>query len=320
MKNAAVQSRTWKSGLKRANGVEIMLYKGYEIRCLKSCAGDSVVVEGVRDFNPVHVFECGQCFRWYREPDGSYTGVVRGRVANASYMPGRLILDNVTFEDFQQVWYDYFDLDRDYDHIKKAVATDDVMKKAVDFGNGIRLLRQEPWEVLISFIISANNRIPRIMKIVSDLSRLFGDELEYGGKKYFSFPDAKRLSDSAPEQIDECRAGYRRRYICQTAKMVAGGFRLEELAGMKAEDAKNALLQLKGVGSKVADCYLLYSGTRYDVFPTDVWVRRVMEQLYFGRAAGFGEIRQFAAERFGGYAGFAQQYLFYYARENRIGI
>ena len=294
-----------------------MHYKGYDIYE----EGNGVRVEGIRDFDPVHIFECGQCFRWYREPDGSYTGVVRGKVANVLYRPGVLELDNVTAEDFKQIWFDYFDLGRDYGLIKKAVTTDEIMEKAVEFGSGIRILRQEPWETLISFILSANNRIPRIMKIISEISRLFGTELEYAGKPYYSFPDAQTLADCSLEQVSECRAGYRCGYIHETAAAVAeSGFDTGRLAEMQTADARKELMKYKGVGGKVADCVLLYSGARYDVFPVDVWVKRVMEELYFGREASFSEIHRFAAEKFGQYAGFAQQYLFYYAREHRIGI
>jgi N-glycosylase/DNA lyase len=294
-----------------------MLYKGYEL--IQS--GTGVRVEGVRDFDPVHIFECGQCFRWYREPDGSYTGVVRGKAANVSYEPGVLTLDNVTAEDFMQVWFDYFDLGRDYGEIKKAVSVDPIMEKAVEFGGGIRLLRQEPWEALMSFIISANNRIPRIMSIILQLSKLFGDEIEYRGSKFYSFPDAGRLAACSLEQIGECRAGYRCEYIHTTAAEVAkNGYDHERLSGMETGEARKELLRFKGVGNKVADCALLYGGIKYDVFPVDVWVKRVMEELYFKREASFAEIQRFASEKFGRYAGFAQQYLFYYAREHRIGI
>ncbi|NLH97173.1 MAG: 8-oxoguanine DNA glycosylase [Clostridiaceae bacterium] len=294
-----------------------MHYRGYDVHE----DGSGVIVEGVRDFDLVHTFECGQCFRWYREPDGSYTGVVRGRVANVSYSPGVLKLDNVTIEDFRQVWFDYFDLGRDYGLIKKAVTTDGIMERAVESGSGIRILRQEPWETLVSFIISANNRIPRIMKIISEISRLFGTEIKYAGKSYYSFPDARTLASSSIEQVSECRAGYRCGYIHETAVVVAGsGFDTGKLAAMPAADARKELMKYRGVGAKVADCVLLYSGARYDVFPVDVWVKRVMEELYFGREASFPEIHRFAAERFGKYAGFAQQYLFYYAREHKIGV
>lgn len=283
--------------------------------------GSSITIEGIKDFSAAHTFECGQCFRWHQEPDGSYTGVVRGRVANLVHTRGKLILHNVSSEEFEQIWFDYFDLGRDYGEIKKAVAIDGIMRKAVEFGSGIRLLRQEPWEVMISFILSSNNRIPRIMKIIEDLSRLFGRELDYMGRKYHAFPNVQALAACSSEQIDACRAGYRCGYIRKTADDIAKGrFDLTGLDGLDTGGARSYLQQLPGVGSKVADCILLYSGTRQDVFPTDVWVRRVMEELYFKRMASFQEIQQFALERFGKYAGFAQQYLFYYAREQKIGV
>lgn len=296
-----------------------MIYKGYDIDLDDD--GNRVAIEGIRDFDPVHTFECGQCFRWRREPDGSYTGVVRGRVANVEYTPGRLVLCNVSIGDFDQIWFDYFDLGRDYDDVKKAVAIDGIMKKAVEFGSGIRLLRQEPWETLISFILSSNNRIPRIMKIIEDISGFYGSELEYNGRRYYGFPGVQSLAACSLEQIQVCRAGYRCGYIHQAAAKVSlGEFDLQKLNRLETAEARNYLMQLYGVGSKVADCVLLYSGTKYDVFPTDVWVKRVMEKLYFKREASFKEIQQFAAENFGEYAGIAQQYLFYYAREQRIGI
>ncbi len=280
-----------------------------------------VTIDGIRDFDPNHTFGCGQCFRWQREADGSHTGVVRGRVANVVYTPGKLVLNNVSTEDFDHVWFDYFDLGRDYAEIKKAVAIDDIMRKAVEFGGGIRLLRQEPWETLISFILSSNNRIPRIMKIIEDISRLYGSELKFRGRNYHAFPDVQSLAACSLEQIEACRAGYRCGYIQRTAADIAAGvFELQKLAGLDTADARNYLLQLHGVGSKVADCMLLYSGTKQDVFPTDVWVKRVMEELYFKREASFKEVQQFAAEHFGEHAGIAQQYLFYYAREHKIGV
>jgi len=294
-----------------------MEFRGYDINFDEYGA----IIEGMRDFDPIHTFECGQCFRWHREADGSYTGVVRGRVANAVYTPGKLILNNVFADDFEQIWFDYFDLGRDYSEVKKAVGIDDVMLKAVEFGSGIRLLKQEPWEALISFILSSNNRIPRIMKIIEDLARMYGRELGYRGRKYYAFPDVNGLAACSLEQLESCRAGYRCGYIQRTAADVAAGaFELQKLAMLDTADARSYLLQLHGVGCKVADCMLLYSGTKQDVFPTDVWVRRVMEELYFKREASFKKVQEFAAENFGKYSGIAQQYLFYYAREHKIGV
>ncbi len=294
-----------------------MNYKGYCIDKIEN----GISVKEVRDFDPVHIFECGQCFRWRRETDNSYTGVVRGRVVNVEYASGRLVIRNTSFQDFEEVWFDYFDLGRDYQLVKEAVTIDETMQKAVKFGSGIRLLRQEPWEALISFILSSNNRIPRIMKIIEDISKLYGSGLEYEGKMYYCFPDMKSLAACSLEQIQVCRAGYRCGYIHKTAvKLAIGEFDLFRLKELVTEEARKYLLELNGVGSKVADCMLLYSGIKYDVFPTDVWVKRVMEELYFKREASFREIQQFAADKFGQYAGIAQQYLFYYAREHRIGV
>ncbi len=294
-----------------------MTYNGYDIYSM----GDSVTIEGIRDFVPEHTFECGQCFRWRRESDGSYSGIVQGRIVNVQYNTGRLVLRNASIEDFKQLWFVYFDLGRDYGEVKNAVAIDGIMQKAIEFGSGIRLLKQEPWEALISFILSSNNNIPRIMKIIEDISRLYGREMEYDGRKYYGFPNAQGLAACSLKQLKVCGAGYRCEYLHRTAvKIALGEFDIQMLAGLETAEARNYLMRLHGVGNKVADCMLLYSGTKYDVFPTDVWVKRVMEKLYFKREVSFREIRMFAAETFGEYAGIAQQYLFYYAREHKIGV
>ncbi|MCX8130934.1 MAG: 8-oxoguanine DNA glycosylase [Clostridia bacterium] len=294
-----------------------MDYKGYKVTEEK----DRLIVEGTRDFNPVHIFECGQCFRWMKEADGSYTGVARDKVVNVSFDGGTLIINNSSLQDFTDIWYDYFDLERDYSAVKECLGKDDIMREAIKFGYGIRLLRQDIWETLISFIISANNMIPRIMRTVSAIAKVYGNELVYNGKSYFSFPDVKALSGSSVEDLEFCKGGFRCKYIVNTSRMVMNGeVNLTELKDMTADAGRSELTRFPGVGNKVADCTLLFSGTRYDVFPTDVWVKRVMEELYFKREASFREIQAFAADYFGGLSGFAQQYLFYYARENKIGV
>jgi N-glycosylase/DNA lyase len=281
---------------------------------------NKVIVEGVKDFDPVHIFECGQCFRWLRQEDGSYTGVAKGKVANIKYYDGRLEVINSTPEDFRNIWFDYLDLGRDYSEIKQKLAKDDIMRNAIAFGHGIRILKQEFWETLISFIISANNRIPMIMKVVAALSKMYGDEVTFQGKSYYTFPQVEKLASSSVEEVEFCRGGFRCKYIIATAQMVSNGeVDLSSIPGMDTDSARSELTKFPGVGNKVADCTLLYSGTKYDVFPTDVWVKRVMEELYFKREASFKEIQEFARDYFGELAGFAQQYLFYYARENRIG-
>ncbi len=281
----------------------------------------SITVKDVYNFNPVHIFECGQCFRWEREDDGSYTGVAMGRVINVLAQNRDLIIRNTGMQDFENIWYEYFDLGRDYSQIMESVSVDDVMEKAVEYGAGIRLLKQDFFETLISFIISANNTIPRIAKIVKNLSLMYGDKIIWGDREYYTFPVASRLAHATPEELSECRGGYRCRYIRETsAALNREDVDIFHLSKADVAQARSTLLKLCGVGNKVADCILLYSGRRYDVFPTDVWVRRVMESLYLKRQATMREISEFASARFGGLAGFAQQYLFYYAREKKIGV
>jgi N-glycosylase/DNA lyase len=174
-------------------------------------------------------------------------------------------------------------------------------------------------EMLISFIISANNRIPMIMKVINELSKKYGKCLEFQGEKFYTFPTVKKLANAKIEDIEACKAGYRAGYIIDTAKSIDEGF-IENLdfQSMSTLDAEKKLKELKGVGPKVADCILLFSGIKRDVFPTDVWIKRIIEVLYFKRDASLKEIKNFSVEYFGELSGIAQQYLFYYARENKI--
>lgn len=293
-----------------------MFYKGYKVVEEKG----SIKIEGVRDFDPVHTFECGQCFRWTREKDGSHTGIVDRHVGNISFKDGILEIRNSGIEDFADTWHDYLDLGRDYFEIKKELLKDDIMEKAIASGHGIRILKQQLWETLISFIISANNRIPMIMKVVDTIARDYGNEIIYNGGRFFTFPSVETLYEVGLKQLETCKAGFRCKYLLNTARLVMEGeIDLGSLGASSTDDARRILVKLPGVGDKVADCTLLFSGTKYDVFPTDVWVKRVMEELYLKHEASFKEIQAFASSYFGHLTGFAQQYLFYYARENRIG-
>jgi N-glycosylase/DNA lyase len=205
--------------------------------------------------------------------------------------------------------------------VKEKICKDEIMRAAIEYGHGIRILKQELWETLISFIISANNRIPRIMKTIDVLSFEFGQELNFNSKSYYSFPEVEALSNSNVSALEICKGGFRCKYIYNTANIIKQGtINLEILDSGSTEEARTELTKLPGVGNKVADCTLLFSGKKKDVFPTDVWVKRVMEELYFKREASFKEIQDFAKDYFGDLTGFAQQYLFYYARGNRIGV
>ena len=281
---------------------------------------NTYVFENIKDFHADHTFDCGQCFRWDREEDGSYTGVVGNRAVNIRVGDSRLEIENCTEEDFEGFWRDYLDLDRDYSEIKELLCGDDeVMKKAAEYGHGIRLLHQDPWETVISFIISQNSNIPRIKKCINSLCENFGESLgEYRGAERFAFPSAEKLASLTKEDLAVCRLGYRDVYILETAKAVAAdkGEQLMAARNMTFAEAEAYIRSLHGVGPKVANCILLFGILRYESFPLDVWMKRIMSQLY-----GFAEndlkgMAAYAAEHFGQYSGFAQQYLFYFAREN----
>jgi N-glycosylase/DNA lyase len=293
-----------------------MIYNGYN---LKTRDGN-LYVENVRDFDLAHIFECGQCFRWIKQEDGSYRGIAVGRLTNVSFNDGTLCITNSDEQDFINKWYEYFDLGTDYSKIKSILEKDEIMREAIKTGPGIRLLKQDFWEMLISFIISANNMIPRIMKTVDSLSVLRGKCIEPEANAY-AFPDTEALAGASLEEIQQCRAGFRCKYIYQTSRMMAQGtVDAEQLKQMDTHQARKELMKLPGVGPKVADCILLFSGLKYDVFPIDVWVKRVMEELYLKKEATLKEIQDFARKQFGDLTGYAQQYLFYHARLNRIGM
>lgn len=299
----------------------------------------------VQDFNLDHIFDCGQCFRWNREEDGSYTGVAFRQAVNMSLAPdseddsgaaccgGLLTVDNTTQETFDGVWHDYLDLDRDYGSIKLELSgKDSVMSGAVSSGRGIRILRQEPWETLISFIISQNNNIPRIKKCIEGLCELFGEPLgEYRGKERFAFPEAEVLAGLTEEDLAPVRLGYRAKYIISTAKQVAEDRRLAgRAAGDDCQDAVMTIDSLReasvqegydyltglcGVGPKVANCILLFGMAKQECFPIDVWVRRVMNRMYGIDENDMKTMKKFAEEKFGEHGGIAQQYLFYHIRQ-----
>ncbi|WP_082394835.1 DNA-3-methyladenine glycosylase [Caloranaerobacter sp. TR13] len=281
---------------------------------------DKVIIENLEDFEPEHIFECGQCFRWNKEDDGSYTGVANGKIINVKKEDGIIIFSNTNLNEFNDIWFEYFDLGRDYSKIKRELSKDKILKKAVEYGYGIRILKQDVWEVLISFIISANNRIPMIKRAIENLSQKYGELIgEYNGKKYYSFPKADALSRLTIDDIKDCKTGFRAKYIFNAAAIVSNKqMDIYRLKNLTTEEAKKELMLFAGVGPKVADCIMLFSMEKYDAFPIDVWVKRVMEYFYLKKDTKLKDIQKYAQNKFGEYAGFAQQYLFYYAREHDI--
>lgn len=273
-------------------------------------------------FNPTHIFECGQCFNFKLEEDGSYTAVFLGKIINLLECDGYTLIRNMSLDEFYEIFYDYFDLGTDYGSIRDFLSKDDTLRDACDYGYGIRILNQELFETTISFIISANNQIPRIKKAVRIISERYGDYLgDYMGSSYYSFPRPEVLAQVDPLELREhARVGFRDVRIVETAKAFVDGFlNFEDEKNLTDLDLHKRLNELPGIGPKVADCIMLFAYHRRETFPVDVWIKRVMETLYIGKEVPKKQVDNYAREIFGDLAGYAQQYLFYYGRENAIG-
>ena len=273
-------------------------------------------------FNPTHIFECGQCFNFNIEEDGSYTAVHLGRIINVLQKEDHVLIRNVSLNDFYEIFYDYFDLGTDYSEIRKKLSENEILKTSSDYGYGIRILNQEMFETVISFIISANNGITRIKNSIKIISERYGDYIgEYMGRKYYAFPRPEVLAKVDPLELREfARVGFRDVRIVEASKMVADGYLDFDIdQTLSTEDLKDKLMQMPGIGPKVADCILLFTYHRRETFPVDVWIKRVMETLFIGHEVPKKLVDDYAREYFGKLAGYAQQYLFYYGREEKIG-
>ena len=273
-------------------------------------------------FELADIFDCGQCFRWNKEIDGSYTGIFRRNVLNVSKQGNKVIFKGICDGNIEEICKDYFDLDRDYTKIREELSKiDDNLKTSVEYGKGIRILNQDLWETIISFIISANNNIPRIKGIIERLSKKYGQKIEWEGRKYYTFPTPEELKNARIQDFRDLGLGFRDVRLYETTKKVLDKeIDLEKIKEMPTNEAREELLKLSGVGPKVADCILLFSTLkRFDVFPIDVWVRRVMNELYIGKEdktkVSKKEIQKLADNKFGNLQGLAQQYLFYWKRE-----
>ena len=282
------------------------------------------ILKNQESFNMIHIFECGQCFRWEIQPDNSYTGIIKDAVINVKEENNQIIFTgNSINSNFENIIKEYFDLDTNYSEYKdKLSQVDDYLKESISFGEGIRILKQDLWECIISFIISANNNIPRIKKIIERLSLNYGNKIEFDGREYYTFPSPEELSKASIEDLRKLGLGFRDKRIFNTTKMILEKqVDLEKIKNMKTTDEmREELLKLDGVGPKVADCILLFALKRVDVFPIDVWVRRVMNDLYIHNEdeekVNKKELQKLAEEKFLGLSGIAQQYLFYWKREN----
>lgn len=281
-----------------------------------------IILEETKDFHLGQTLECGQCFHFRKLSEYAYGISAFGKLLHAEQIEDRVIFYDTSMEEYEQIWSEYFDLNRDYGAIKKALLKkDSKLTEAIGTMWGVHILKQDFFETLISFIISQNKQIPHIKQIVENISRQYGKYLgEIRGEKFYSFPDCHTLKTVGEEELRRLKTGFRAPYIRDAAQKVSDGTVSEELLHtMNGAEAMECLMKIKGVGEKVASCVLLFGLEKREEFPVDVWIKRIMEELYFHGNTSKAEIRKRAMEMYGAYGGYAQQYLFYYGKVNNIG-
>jgi len=269
----------------------------------------------VRNFHLGHTLECGQAFRWRRLADGGYEGVIGRTVVRATQLGDKLVFTGASAGTLAR----YFQFHEDIAAIVGTFPDDPHMRRAVAFGQGMRLLRQEPWECLASFICSAAKQFIQICQVVDNLCRALGEPFEAGGRNEFAFPSVEAVARTTHDQLWACKMGFRAKNLLAAARLIdSGKVRLETIAAMDYPRAVEELTKLPGVGPKVADCALLFGWGRQEAFPIDVWIERALRRLYFRgkRRVMRRQLVEFHRSYFGPYAGYAQQYLFHYVRNN----
>lgn len=265
---------------------------------------DIIIIENIQNFSLDLTLDCGQAFRW-RKVNDVWEGVIFGKIQRIS-SNGQILRFLDTDENFfNKYLIEYFDLSTDYKDLRKEFSNDINLTSAVDEFPGIRILNQDPFECLISFIISQNNNIPRIKKIIESFSVNFGNKID---ESHFAFPTIEQLQDKSAEDLKITGAGFRNKYIVDAVeKTSTGQVDLYNLCNLSYEQAREELLKIKGVGPKVSDCVLLYSMKFKEAFPRDVWVNKVLDELYDGNLPQVDK----------NYLGIAQQFLFHWRRNSK---
>ncbi len=265
-------------------------------------------IERPDNFDIEQIFNCGQCFRFgrHKQKENTYCGVAFGKYLEISQSDSTVTF-NCSEDTFKNLWYSFLNLDNDYSFYIDLFSDDKTLYEASRFSSGIRILRQDPWEALCSFIISQNNNIPRIKGIIENMSRAFGEKIECDSDEdMYAFPTAKALYEAGEDAIFSLKTGFRAKYIYDAASRVVNGETdLDSIFDVPLEKASETLMKIKGVGPKVSACVLLFGFSKYDAFPVDVWVKKILSGYY-----SEGHPKHFSGE----YAGIAQQYLFYYER------
>lgn len=271
---------------------------------MKGIQQDKDYIITIENYSLRDTLDCGQSFRWEEIEPNRFHGIAGSHPLDIRQEGNQVIFENTKEEIFQSFWCNYFDFDADYSAWKRILCLDPVLRQACNYAGGIRILRQEPWEALCSFIISQNNNIPRIKGIISRFCQNFGQPLKNGD---FAFPLPSTIADCTVDDLQPLRAGFRAKYLLDAAKKVSSGqVDLPAISKMEIGQARQELMKIQGVGPKVAECALLFGFYRIEAFPVDVWIKRILDRFY---QQGFPEFAR-------PYGGIAQQYLFHYIRHH----
>ena len=287
------------------------MYTDYEIK------NGTLAVRGIDRIDIERSCACGQSFRWKKDGDG-FVAPALGRVVRVCQNDCDISIYPCKKGE-EKDWLAYFDLDRDYAAIEKRLSVDEQLSMCIGSASGIRVFAQEPFETLITFIISANNNIGRIAGIVERLCALCGEKAELDGKEYYLFPKPESIAALEESELVRIGSGYRAPYIKKSAAIIAGGYQLEKLRDMPLDIARKELLKFPGVGPKVADCVLLFGLGHTDAFPVDVWIGRAMSEIYFDGESPKKKQLEAAIRALGSESGIVQQYIFHYARQTALG-
>lgn len=273
-----------------------------------------IKIELKNNFNLDSTVTCGQIFRYYKLEDNSYDIILKDRVINVYKKDNYLIVSSNNEDDLEIVVKNYFDLDNDYENINKyLLEKDSLLKDAIMFSCGLMMIRQDPFETLIEYIISANNGVPNITSALNNIAKKYGKKVLFNKKEYYLFPSYKDLKDVTKEDFRECKVGFRDKYLESIVyKLNNNIINLDDFNKLDSNEAMDKLMKNNGIGPKVASCILLFAYQRYDVFPVDTWVKKIMESNY--NIIGEKNIREFASKTYGKYSALAIQYLFNYSR------
>ncbi len=283
---------------------------------------NNIIIEQVVDFDIEQILECGQCFHFEKLDNKEYVIIAFSKLLHIRQTNDKVVLYKTSMDEYNNVWKQYFDMDRDYSLIKDAlIKKDDKLKDSISSMNGIRILNQDFFEMLISFIISQNKQIPHIKQLVFAISKEYGIYIgNVGEKEYYTFPQPEVLKKLTIEDWKALKTGFRAPYLYDAVdKIFTKAIDRELLDTLTTEEMRNVLMNIKGVGEKVANCVILFSLGRREAFPIDVWMKRIMENIYFGKETSKTEIEKLAKELYGEYGGYAQQYLFHYGRSVKMG-